>query len=274
MKKNYFYVSNLGIGDLILFCADVLSKIPKNEELIIKFDDLSLIKYKNSSHNYKNLCLQLIRYLLSDYVISMSEEDRNKFNLWYPGPRIYEEINCNEEINDHFNKKFHTNILKKYSDSLVVVTKVRDLDISLFESLSKTFYETLNRLNSNIILIGEKKIHINEEYEQLKRLGGQPFYSIYSDLIENLDNIKVTDLTANEYNTDNNSLSDFLEKTNVIYNSKKTIIFGGGGFFCASYFFSNFISFTYKKRALEFNKNKNKKIFYDADDFLKCLNDV
>lgn len=266
MKDNKFFISNIGIGDLIIFCSNVLLRVPKNKQIIIKFDSQTFLKYKNDK--YKKICFDILYYLLSDYSIIISDEDSENFNLWYPDAKIYQQLSDNEFLEKHFNQKFNKQTIEGYSDSIVVVTKVRDLSRSSFNSISTGFFKKLNNSKSKIILIGERNVYLNQEYE---RLGDQNVYSIYDDLIKNIDNEKIIDLTKEDYNSDNSNFCDFLEKTNIIYNSKSTIVFGGGGFFCASFFFSNFISLTIETRAKEFNRNKKRKIFYKPDIFLKSL---
>jgi len=86
-----------------------------------------------------------------------------------------------------------------------------------------------------------------------------------------LDPNKLIDLTKDVYTANTITLNEMLENLNIIYNSKSTIVFGGGGFFCTSLFNENLISLTNDEIVKYFNQRQNKKIYCEFNKFLEKL---
>jgi hypothetical protein len=116
---------------------------------------------------------------------------------------------------------------KEKEDYVVVLTKIRGMVHEVYSSFK---YEYLNLLNSiskkyKILLLGEKVTGLNKEYQLL---GGSRFvYSIYEDLISNIENY--IDLTVDELGITSPNYENFIKDCDIMNRAKHVISLSTGG---------------------------------------------
>jgi len=263
-----YFLQNIGIGDLTFFCGSVLLQKTKGDTIMIKISESILNNFRNGSEKYQKFCIDYITYILSDYnVIHIPNNEKTSLD-WSINYDIYDRIINEEYTIEHFRKKFTSNKNDRYKNSVVIVTKIRDLNFDLYKNISNQFFNLLNKMNSEIILLGEREVLYEGEYFHH---GKEKIYSIYSDLKKNLNHTKILDLTEKTYDTNNISLENILKDLNIIYNSKLVVVLGGGGFFCTSIFKENFLSLTDNEIVKYYNQRKNKNIYDDFNKFFEKL---
>lgn len=266
-----YFLQNIGIGDLTFFCGTVLLDKTKGDTIMVKISEFVLNEYRNGSKQYEQFCIDYIRYILSDYnVIHLEPSDDTNSN-WGVNYDTYDRVMNTPEINQHFKNKFLIDKTDRYKDSIVIVTKVRDLFFDTYKQISKQLCEVLNGVESELILVGEREIIYDGEYSHH---GQSKIYSIYSDLKKRLNQNKLVDYTKDIYTANTITLDEMLKNLNIIYNSKLTIVFGGGGFFCTSLFNENLLTLTNDEIVKYFNQRQNRDIYYQFDKFLEKLKNV
>lgn len=264
MSKKYL-IKNLGIGDLIFFCGTILSEHEENEtiEYFLSKDILRL--YRENSEEYETFCHEYIKYFLSNYnLIPLTDKSQTNFVWTVDYLRDNKILNTNLIV-DSIQKKLSGYKNKIDEDKyLVIFTKARDLDISLFSKVSSIFFQSINNFDGKIVLLGEREIVYSGEYAIH---GKNKIYSIYNDCIRNIDNKKIIDLTTNNFSFKEFSLTKILEDCTIISESEQTYIFGGGGFFCLSIFTDKLVSLTNDTYKNAFNTERNKNLFSNVDEF-------
>lgn len=274
MKK--YLINNIGIGDLIFFCFKILiSDKNINEPIYISISDRILKGFRNNSENYKNFCLDFIRFFLNEYTIKSSSDDLIDYNVYEVNlNRVGEWFTGFDREYDYIKTRLFTNQKKIFEDNYVVIfTKVRHLYSQTFSTVLDSFFDSLNNSDFRIVLIGERDVdYVGENLIH----GKDEIYSIYNQAILKLDKNKIIDLTFDSYNFDQTNLEDILSDFAIIRNSKKTFVFGGGGFFCLSLFSGKLISLTNPNYEQIFKSSKNPYIFSNVNQFkniLKIFND-
>ena len=89
------------------------------------------------------------------------------------------------------------------------------------------------------MILGEREIEYSEEYQ---RHGNEKIYSIYNDIINNLPESKIIDMTVPKLGITPPDLDKFLTDCTILHNAKRIISIGGGGAFCTSTAVGNVIA--------------------------------
>ncbi len=266
MNRKYL-VNNIGIGDLIFFCCSIILNHETNEIIEVKLSKTTLKDYRGNSSSYELFCQEYIKYFLSDYTVNfLSDNSVTNYN-WELHPDLYDRIFQNDLVIEKIKNKLNLN-KNDYKDCIVIFTKIRDLHSSLFLTISQDFFNHINQTDKKIILLGEKEVNYGNEYSFH---GKEKIYSIYNSCINNIDKEKLIDLTINTYEFNDFSLNNILNDINIINNSSKTYVFGGGGFFCLSLFTGKLISLTNNEYKKQFHSKYNQNIFSEMNEFTKNL---
>lgn len=150
---------------------------------------------------------------------------------------------------------------------ITISTKLLNIERNLYEQFRETLFYKLNKINHKIIILGERKITNCKEYLI------HTTYTIYDDLINNLNNYE--DLTISD-NNENNELNPLLKTFNILNKSKLNIYMSNGGISeLLAYSSKNILGLTHKDNLLNKNNyledNNNIKIFNNYIDFLNNL---
>ena len=213
-----------GMGD-ILHSKQVLDEVKDNYDVInIHYDIDSLQVYKGNYDQFTEFTVKLCEQLFSEkpYVIKDT-----------PSSLLLSPIDLCRHINSrlkilNFEKYFceESNNNREDENYIVILTKIRGLDYSSYNSFRERFLNSINILSqkNKIYIMGERKIGMNKENEIH---GSSQIYSIYDDLIQNIQNIE--DLTVEELGITASKYEDFLNDCQIMNRSKSVICLGFSG---------------------------------------------
>jgi hypothetical protein len=266
MDRKY-HIANLGIGDLIFFCGEILFNHKNGDTIKIYLSKDILNIYKgNYSHQYELFCMQYIKYFLSEYdVVFLSNKNETNYDIILSIEEFFKKILSNDSVVSNIKQKLQIKPIE-YNDYIVIFTKIRGLSIDVYNSISNHFFEYINKLDKKIILLGEKNLVFGYEYNQI---GHSNIYTIYEDCINKINNKNLIDLTNSTY--EKYDLNNILNDINIISKSNQTFIFGGGGFFCLSLFTEKLISLVSNNVGSFLHTKNNKNIFDDKNQFINFI---
>ncbi len=125
----------------------------------------------------------------------------------------------------------NTNYIPIKDNYIVLNTKIREYDRSLNDKNIKYLIEHLNNYNGKIVLMGDRIVDHsrNIEYRSYQNL----VYSIYEQIINQLDKNKVIDLTENFLMHEPN-IEKFLKEYNLVKRANSVIQIGFSGSYLLS----------------------------------------
>lgn len=213
-----------GMGD-ILHSKQLLDEIKDNYDVInVYFDVRCLRDYKGNYDQFSEFTIKLLEELFSEppYII---KDVPNAISL--PPIDLCHHIGSQFKILN-FEKYFCKQSIenKREENYIVILTKIRGLEYSFYQSIKERFLNSVNMLSekNKIYIMGERKIGQNRE-NQIH--GPNQIYSIYNDLIQNINNIE--DLTVEELGITAPKYEDFLGDCQIMNGSKSVICFGVSG---------------------------------------------
>ena len=262
-----YKLSKLGIGDIFLFSLEMKKKNIKDLKINIDLETLSI--YRSDTPDYINFVIELIEFLFQDIPVEFVS---NAFNLVYEEnwPLIHNSLNT-PEICEYYKEIFKKDIENTEDEYYVLFTKIRDYRYKDYQKIKTEFFNTLNNNNKKILLLGEKEIEYGVEY---KLIGESSIYSIYNDIINNINHDLIIDKTIPKMGITLPDLNSIISDMNLIYNSKQTIMIGRGGFFCLSLPTNKLISLHSEDYSSILPSINNRGIFLDESKFLKILKNV
>jgi hypothetical protein len=273
MEKSITYkyeLKNIGIGDLTFFCGEMLLRLNKEDILEIQISQNSLNLYRDGSESYKKFCVEYVKFILSDFVVLECETKIER--TWEVNRDYIDKMLIDDRVKDIFKEKFsNDSINDEYKNHVVLFTKSRNFHLSNFQQHSEFFFNTLNSIDSKIILLGEKNVNYTGEYSII---GNEMVYSLYDEYIKNIDKNKIIDLTKDDYSSEGINLENIINDLTLILNSKKIIMMGGGGFFCMSLFTDKLLSLVNEEIFYQFQTEHNKQIFINFDDYIREIQNV
>lgn len=212
------------MGD-ILHSKQVLDEVKDNYNVINVYYDIdSLREYRGNYDQFTEFNVKLCEQLFSEkpYVIKDTPS-----SLCLSPVEICHHTNSRLKIlnfEKYFCKEMDDN--KEDEKYIVILTKIRGLDYSIYNSFRERFLNSINILSqkNKIYIMGERKIGMNKEYQIH---GPTQIYSIYDDLIQNIHNIK--DLTVEELGITASKYQNFLDDCQIMNMSKSVICLGFSG---------------------------------------------
>jgi hypothetical protein len=143
---------------------------------------------------------------------------------------------------------------------IVITTKARQLNKSIFFSKSPQLWNVLYKLSQKykIVILGERLVEIRKEYGD-----GAAVFSIYEQIIVNLPNDRILDLTVPALGETVADLKDIRQDCLIMKEAKFVITLGVGGNFCMSTASSN-MSVGFRTDDLEFTNAIYKKEYPNA----------
>lgn len=262
LKINIFFGCSIILKYYYIFEQLIINKI--FNKIFVSIDYNILNYYRNSDIKYFNNYIIFLKYIndIDNIIIE------NDYNSTY---ETIELVSLSNIYNIPIKFKIFAKLVDNYSyfsfDYITISTKILNIDYNLYENFKEELFNKLNKINYKIILLGERKITACKEYLIHNT------YTIYDDLIKNLDNYE--DLTICD-NSENNDLIPLLKTLNILNKSKLNIYMSNGGISeLLSYSSKNILGLTNKENLL--NKNNhledttNIKIFDNHIDFLDNL---
>lgn len=159
-------------------------------------------------------------------------------------------------------------------------TKIREYPKSKFISFKQPIIDSIKKLTEKytLVLIGEKEIDQNIEYQVL---GPEIVYSLYNDVISNIDKSKMIDLTIPASALQPPSIIRLRQDCHIMKNSLFTINLGYGGNLSISGTVCRTINLVYRNNLFGIDVlpiiNKmlpNTSTFYDEQEFINCISSL
>jgi hypothetical protein len=225
-----FKLNNLGIGDITILAADLFVSGENEFEIEISQDILKYYR-KNCHVEYEEFCKNYILSILSHKnIIFKSDLGLPDYNL--QNYNLFSHA-LNDNVCDYFTNKFKKNL--KFIDEcyIVINSKVRLFSKNEFEKDKYYFFDEINKLGKRVVILGEREIEYNLEYEIH---GSNQVYSIYKDALELIDSSLIHDMTIPKLGLTTPNLENLFNDMSIAYNACSIINIGVGGFFCTSIF--------------------------------------
>jgi hypothetical protein len=260
MKK--YRLDRLGIGDLFLFCLEM--KYLKTEKIIININLDTIEFYRKDTPNYLDFCKEIIELFIPE--IDVVFEEKHIDNPYFENWSVIDSSIQDKYIIEFFDKIYKKE--EKESDYIVLLTKVRDIEYNEYLKIKKRFFNYLNNSNKKIYILGEREVEYGVEY---KTLGENKVFSIYQDIMDNVDTEKLIDMSIKKLGITLPNVDNILRDMNIAANSNRILIIGRGGFLCLSLVTGKILSL---QENTPLNSKKNNKFFTDSSSFLKECEDL
>jgi hypothetical protein len=211
---------NFGLSIILKYYYIFEQLINRNlvNKIFVSIDRDVLNHYRNDSDNnyYQNYIIFLKHINIHSRIII-----ENSYNKTYQNICVNELSRvCHIPIKFKlYDKLIYKNPIYEY-DYVTISTKLLNIDNNLYEKYKNILFNKLNNIGYKVILLGEKRITDCKEYQIHNT------YSIYDDLIKNLDNY--IDNTI-ESNNNNNDLESFMTSATILNKSKLNIYMSNGG---------------------------------------------
>lgn len=226
----------MGLGDLI-HDKIFLNAIENDYDKIHISPSKEIIRdYRDNDMVYYNFCKDILHMLFNTdkYVIEENEDFEHM-----DGKTFATKMKITPTIKNHDLTNYLCNIstvlpatTNKY---IVLTTKVRSLDRSIYENIiKKGFWNYLNNIQRkySIVILGEREMGLTTEYKQSSLTNNT--FCIYDDIMKNINKINLIDLSVPELGITTPDISNIKNDCYIMKNAKGVICFGIGGNFCMS----------------------------------------
>lgn len=261
----------VGIGDLIHIKQMLDTKKDVYDLIPISLDYEKIKKFKPDL-KYIEFIETLFKTLFQNFPYQIQN---NSIGLNICPRILCEEANIKPDI-PNLEKYFLCNEKEK-TDEIIVLTKIRGLKLEVYKNFIKEpFLNTLNLLSKNnkIVLMGEKIIGDNLEYQELKKEhNGTLVYSIYEDI---LHNVKIhDDYTIDELGNKSPEFNKFISDCQRLNRAKAVIALGTGGNVSMAMSCSNIIScYQYCEMEYLFSKMDRHPTKFLTNDYNEFFNKI
>lgn len=261
---------NINFGcSIILKYYYIFEQLLKNnifERIYISLDKNILNYYRGENDNYYNNYQIFLKYISNNPNIIIED-------IYNPK---YKNI-CVTSLSNEFSIPIKFNLYNKlisgyniYNFNYITIsTKILGISKNIYNNnIKNDLIKLLKNVKCKIVILGERDIVSCREYKIHET------YSIYYDLINNIDNFE--DLTIKN-NTINNELIPLLTSLDILNKSILNIYIGNSGISEIIPFVSNnILGFTHKEELLNTNNylhedKNNINIYNNYSDFLKKL---
>lgn len=258
---------NLGLGDII-YTKALLDRTHDNYNKIYLSPNKTILNtYRDGDIVFYNFCKNFMKLIFDNSIYTITDDQS------YP------------QMMPHQYKEYKTEPIKPslvtyLCDSqyvlpngllednyIVITTKVRALDISLYEQLVKSGFWNNVKLLSNkykLVVIGEREIGENKEYKNISR----SVYSVYDDIVKHIGKDNIIDLTIPELGKTSPSIDNIKVDCSIMNKASYVITIGiGGNFVLSTSVAKNTICYGEKvgsvivENLYETNKDKNPTVF-------------
>src|SRR5208283_5410839 len=114
-------------------------------------------------------------------------------------------------------------------DYIVITTKVRTVPKSMFYPLSIQLWATLQKLSEKykFVILGEREVEARKEY--IKYYENNTIFGIYDQIISNIPNDRIVDLTIPSLGNTPSNLKQIQQDCLIMKEAKFVITIGNGG---------------------------------------------
>jgi hypothetical protein len=153
---------------------------------------------------------------------------------------------------------------------VVLLTKVRGCDYNNYNQIKDNFYKVINEGNKNIILLGEKEVEASPEYLILTN---QVVYSIYGDILNNINKDKIIDLTIDKLGITSPNIDKLIHYDDII-KKHNVISFGSSGIVSLCSIFTNVLSYVNSESFNKFLDSNEIELKSNSEDFINNLKSI
>jgi len=223
--------TNPGIGDIIncyVYGSELFNRF---EKVRIKVDYATLYHYRNNnqySPSLHNFTESLAKRVFQDSRFELTDESLGTGSLdTHDYPKLLDVEFKPKDLSFILDKEF----VKPYEKYVVLNVKIREYDRSLNDQYISSLIAYLNSFDGKVILMGDRSIDYNKntEYNSYKHL----VYSIYYQIIHQLDKNKLIDLTQ-EHLMHEPDINKFLYEYNLVKHADEVIQIGFSGSYLLS----------------------------------------
>jgi len=227
----------VGLGDIIYIKSQLDFFKDRFEEIHITFHE-DLISYYRKGTKY-NIFLKEVGNLFFSEKPYILNDGYYPFRTQLQICTDYEMPPCKPELQHLLCKGVSLNLDSEY---IVLTTKIRQLSRTNFNDMSKDFWDKINQLSKKykIVLLGERKVEVNKEYEYYTT---EHIYSIYEDIMKNVQNEAIIDLTIPALGITVPSLTQIQQDCLIMKEAKFVVTIGIGGNFCMATAVANVIGY-------------------------------
>jgi hypothetical protein len=230
----------IGLGDLIFLKAQLDGAKDRFDEIRISYDNHILQMYRNNNPGY-------IKFL-NDIGELFFKEHPYKLNIGQY-PKQWPSDLCKRhnipmilpKLQHLLCKGILLNIDREY---IVITTKIRYISKSYYTSSinQMQFWHIMRQLSDRykIVIMGEKVVEMNKEYTEN---GHNVVYSIYNDIMREIPNDRILDLTIPALGVTSPTLNQIQQDCLIMSEAKFVISFGIGGNLQLSVAVANTVNF-------------------------------
>lgn len=216
----------VGLGDAIFIAAALNNVKDKYDKITVNVRWDIAETYKNDGKGYSAFYREILKLLFADPKFIIDDKTQKlpfagMHELWSWGippvlPRFGKILKTTEPFSIE-------------GEYIVVTTKVRQLDKKVYDKIKPKFLAHLKKLSAKnkIVIIGERKIEMNREYEHYS---SRFIYSIYNDIVGAVKN-NLIDLTVPKLGITVPDIETLKRDCSIMNNAKCVITFGCGGNF-------------------------------------------
>jgi len=226
---NLYKLEVIGIGDMISFASHVVSS--DVSDCMVTLDKKSMTLYKEDPGSYWDFAKSFLLRILSNKRITFTEDQ--SLPLFAIDNDKFLRSSTDKHVCDHFKSVFLFKDSPLKFPYLVLSTKSRYYERSLFEAQKLSFFSKINSFGMKIVLLGEREVEYNAEYTVW---GDSQVYSIYNDAVNLVDSKLLIDMTVPKLGLTTPSVDNLFSDMLIAYHSVACINIGVGGFFCMSIF--------------------------------------
>ncbi len=269
MAENFFKL-NIYFGlSIILKYYYIFEQLINNnifDKIFVSIDYNILKHYREDSNlDYFKNYIKFIKHINQHDRIIIEDNYNNLYKL-------IDVVSLSNMFNIPVKFKIYTSLINNQPvcsfDYVTISTKLLNIKYELYQQYKNILFSKLNNIGYKVLLLGERNITNCNEH-QIHNV-----YSIYDDLIKNLNNYQ--DFTIDN-NNNNNDLEPFLKSATILNKSKLNIYMSNGGISeILGYVSNNILGLTDKDTLLVINNyinydNSNIKTFNNFEDFLDNL---
>jgi len=222
--ESRFICQSPGIGDIIVL-KSYLNQFfhNSNDKIYIDYNKYHIGTWRDNVDEYYMFLIKLAKFILpNDYIIVEEglEEGKQIDTASIVDSYKFKSSTDKFKIIDMYHKN-----IDKDTGKIILHTKVRGLYNHDYNSIKDSFFKILNDSNNQIIILGEKEIEYGREYTiHTNRI----IYSIYNDIIANINSTKIIDFTVPRLGVTTPDF-DKLAYDIKLMSEYKNIVFGIGG---------------------------------------------
>ena len=215
----------IGLGDLILSKAQ-LDNIKHNyDEIRLTFDPHTFKFYRDDNPEYQIFLNEIGELFFSEHPYKLNI---GQFRVMWPS-NLWKELGIPMVIPRLKNLLCKGNLINLNEEYIVITTKVRYLSRKYYnQNVYPRFWGIINQLSKKykVVVMGERNVEMGIEYQEN---GSDIVYSIYDDIMRNIPNDRILDLTIPALGITAPNLAKIQQDCLIMSEAKFVVSFGIGG---------------------------------------------